>query len=173
MYQIKSTCCGEVIVSGNTLEHALKLAKQDGISLTYADLTNYWLLRVNLSGMDLSGADLTGSCFDRSNFECANLTGAIVDGTSFHGCNFKDVNRTGVTFGTGALAGANTEGMYRDEPRVTTNRAAEAVTRFSEAQYRANARMQRWRDVQAVWVGEATASAQEDLTAWVDPRGVE
>jgi len=117
MFQVKSHCCGEIIVSGNTLEHALELAKHGSISLRNANLQHFWLLRLDLSGMDLRGANLSGSVFDKSNFESCDLTNAIVDDTRFHGCNLKHVNHTNVMFGTGALVGANTHGMFRNDRR--------------------------------------------------------
>lgn len=118
MVEIKSTCCGDVICSGDSLTHALMSAVRDGVSLRYADLRNRYCSYLDLPGIDLSYADLRGAGFRYANLRGANLELAKVDRADFRGANLEDVCHTGVEFSELQIRYAKTRGMWADEVSV-------------------------------------------------------
>ncbi len=115
MVEIKTTCCGAVIFSGETVRLAVESAVTDGVSLRYADLSHLWLPDVNLYGADLEYANLSYSVFRDSNLRGASIMYANVEDADFRGADFRDVCHTGVVFRGTQLRGARTLGMWSRE----------------------------------------------------------
>lgn len=99
MVEIKTKCCGEVICSGETIRDAVVYAKQEGISLAYADLRHLNLRSLDLQGIDfryadLSGADFRGAILTGTTFSFARVGGAKIDDENWRSLkrvNFQDL----------------------------------------------------------------------------------
>ncbi len=83
MVEIKSTCCGVVICSGETVRLAVESAVAAGVSLENADLRD-----ADLEGVDLRGANLRGAYLHWANLINANLDGTILRNATLRGTHF-------------------------------------------------------------------------------------
>lgn len=85
MIEIETTCCKDVICSGETAYHAVKEAVEGGVSLGCADLHGLDLRGIYFCGADLERANLTDCKLQRCDFRDAVLTGTNFSGSNVSG----------------------------------------------------------------------------------------